>query len=262
MNRQMETYRKSLVRQWTVYIVTIVFLFITPGKGHADEPILLDEFSNVFCTDEFRARIDAFFSEISTRPGMIGVVIWNRDAAIPGRASRYVEILGKHVRFRNFPAERIRFVESVSLDSTKFKFYLVQSSAIARDAEPARPLTIHSTTLFDSSRISDVRKGAVEFGEAIEEPCDLGLNLEQYAEVVRSDANLTVYLVASARTARSRKTVLSALRLTSALLTRSYRIPTGRIRTVYAGSQSETAMQLWLVPKSGQVPRYRAATLP
>src|SRR5215207_3310807 len=245
---------------WVVCVGSILCVLGLPQVGRADDPILVDEFSDVFCTDEFRARVDTFFSEISARPALTGLVLWSRDVDIPGRAQRYVEIIRNHAQFRGFPPDRLRFAEFVVRDTTNFKFYVVPAAAAAKQLEPNRALTVVTTTLFDSSRIAQIKDGVVHFGELIDEPCDLGLNLRQYAAVF-DDSGITAYLVASAGNRRAKKKVLSALRLTSEELSRSYKVPRRRIRTIYAGIRGETAMELWLVPKGGKAPKYRPGTL-
>ena len=225
---------------------------------------LSDEFANLFCTDPLRSRIDAFLAKVSERPELRGYIIASPDTSIPGRSAKIVETIRNHIRFRNLDPHRITFVIAAPGDSTHFKFWLVSRGARIPDVklEAGRTVT-RVTTLFDASGIVRVRNGDVEFGEENEsgEPCDLGLNLDQFATAVNADRNLTAYLVASAKDRRDVPKVTTALRSTSNKLASFYKLPLHRIRTVYAGQLGESGMQLWLVPKRGKIPKYRRGAL-
>ena len=244
-------------------VLLLLALFTCVNAQAPAKATLSDEFANLFCTDELRSRIDNFFARLSDSPGSTGYVVVSPDARIPGRAAKIVQTIRNHTRFRNFDAERIRFIDTAPGDWTHFRFWIVPAGAATPDVSRVEQAAVKLTTLFDSSGIAAVKNGEVEFGEGYDsgEPCDLGLQLDQFAEALRADERLTAYLVASAGKRREVSRVRTALRLTVNVLARSYKVPVRRIRTIYAGQLGESAMQLWLVPAGGKVPRYRQGTL-
>ncbi len=244
--------------------ILLLTLCVAVNGQEATKAYLFDEFANVFCTDPLRARIDGFFAEVYNRPESIGYVVVTPDAAIPGRSERYVALIENNANFRNFDVARIRFQETEFGESTHFQFWVVPKGAqLPYVDRPSERNPITATTLFDSSRIDSIKKGQVRFGEGFwsGEPCDLGLNLSLFAATLDRDSSSVAYLIASAKNRRQVAKAKTALRLTANALGNLHKIPRRRIKTVYVGIRGESEMQLWLVPKGGRVPKFRAGLI-
>lgn len=243
-------------------ILSVAAVFCTYGQERRSA-YLVDEFANVFCSDELRSRLDAFFVEIARKPDAVGYVISSPDERIPGRHDKYREISRKHVEFRGMDPKRVVFETVSPGKSTHFQFWMVPDGVEPPPLNRNPTASITTGTLFDSSNILTAKSGQVQFGSLSEEPCDFGLNFGQYARAIVEDSNLRAYLVASSlKTASDTRKVKRALKLTAEKLIRSHGISRERIRTVYAGRLGESTMQLWLVPSGGPAPKFRPDTIP
>ena len=117
--------------------------------------------------------------------------------------------------------------------------------------------------MFDASEISSVKKGVVEFGGDLgNEPCDFGLDLNQFAMNLGANPDLDGYLVASSNSRRDSVRTKTALILTAAELKKQHRVPAHRIKTLYVGNRKARVMQLWLVPNRAQAPTFRENSVP
>ena len=121
--------------------------------------------------------------------------------------------------------------------------------------------TILLPTLFDASRIDSIEKGKVLFGEG-GEPCDFGLDLEQFAKELSQQADVDAHLVATSDRRHSARFVRRVLHLTQQELTKTYGTRAGRIKIVYSGRAKESEMQLWMVPQGTKRPRGFTSRIP
>ena len=254
---------------YTAKLILVTFFVISYCGGTNAQAIqkayVFDDFADEFCSDPLRARIDNFLTEVQNTPGSSGYVIATTDATIPGRSERYVNAIRNHVRFRNFETTRITFRFTEVGTSTRFQFWVVPGGALPppNNSKNLR-WSAYKTTLYDSSRIDSVANGKIEFGEGIwsgGEPCDMGLNLGEFADSVKSNAGSTAYLIATGKNHRNAAKAIAGLRTTASILSRLYKVPQNRIRTSYAGLAQHTEMQLWLVPRGERIPAFRPGML-
>lgn len=247
-----------------IYLSAILLLIFGFG-ARGQEPskaVLVDEFANMFCSDELRARLDTFFATIQEKPGSVGYVVARADAAMPGRFLKYFRTFQNHRQFRRFDPERVRYYRGPNTDSLHVQFWLVPKGA----QPPEVPLEfrqepIHSSVMFDASEISSVKKGVVEFGGG-NEPCDFGLNLDQFAIDLGANPGLNGYLVASSYGRRDSSRTKKALKITAGQLIKQHRVPASSIKILYVGGRRSRVMQLWLVPKGSQPPLFRENSIP
>lgn len=243
----------------------LLLAFSVVAKGQErPKAVLIDEFANLFCSEDLRAKLDNFFATISERPGSVGYVVANADASMVGRFHKYFRMFQNQVRFRNFDPNRVKFYRGSNADSLHFQFWLVPKGALPPDiplefrAEPNK-----KPMMFDASEISSVRKGMVEFGGDLGgEPCDVGLDLNQFAITSGANTSLNGYLVASSNSRRDSLKAMTALKLTASRLVSQHRVPAHRIKTLHVGDRKSRVMQLWLVPKGAPTPSFRGNSVP
>lgn len=240
-----------------VTAIVVFATFQTVVAQQQSKAELVDRFSNNFCSDVFRARLDAFLLSVSNRPGSTGYVVGNADKTMPGRFSKYLLSIQDHVKFRRQDPKRFNYFRGPDSDSLEFSFWLIPDGAdLPEFGIEFKYATFSQPTLFDASEIDAVKEGVVEFGSATDEPCDFGLRLDQFAFTLDSDNQLNAVLVASSNGRRERKKVLSALQITADSLVKEHGISRNRIKTIYVGAKIDSEMQLWLVPKGA---RFNAA---
>jgi len=249
-----------------IYLIAILVLAFCLGANSQEPPkaVLVDEFANLFCSDELRARLDNFFSTISEAPGSVGYIVANADTSMPGRFHKYFRMFQNHVRFRRFFPDRVSYFRGPDKDALHFQFWLVPKGAPQPDIPlEFRQEQVGRLVLFDASEISSVKKGVVEFGGDFgNEPCDFGLDLNQFAINLGANPSLNGYLVASSNGRRDSVRTKMALNLTAAELIKQHRVPAHRIKTLYVGDRKSQVMQLWLVPKGALPPSFRENSVP
>jgi hypothetical protein len=252
--------KMSLLR---IYLIAILLLAFDVSAISQEPPkaVLVDEFANILCSEDNRAKIDNFFAEISQTPNSLGYVVGSADASVPGRFNKYFKSFQSHVLFRRFDPKRIQFFRGPDTDKMHFRFWIVPEGSQSPDLPPTyRAPKIEQPTLFDSSEIFRIKNNQVNFGDdggdALE-PCDWGLDLNQFAMSLNSDSSLTGYLMASSKDTRDKAKAKTALQLTARDMSKMYGVASHRLKTIYVGSRKDTEMQLWLVPKESALPRFR-----
>lgn len=248
-------------------ICLIAFLFLAFGVGayaqEAPKAVLVDEFGTL-CSDDLRARLDLFFATVSEKPESTGYIVGNADRSMPGRLHKYFRIFQSHVHFRRFYSDRVKYFRGPNAELMKFQFWLVPKGVQPGFVPLSFPRELfQNTVMFDASEITLVKKTVVEFGgEWGNEPCDFGLDLNQFAITLGANTGLDGYLIASSNGRGDDGKARLALSLTKAHLIRDHRVPMLRIKTVFAGNRHSRVMQLWLVPKGSQPPAFRENSVP
>ncbi len=239
----------------TIFIAILLFTLCIRTTAQ-DEPkaVLVDELTNIFCTEENRTRLDSLMVELQNKPGSTGYVIGHADRAMPGRFLKYLATYKWHVPYRRFDPARVKFLRGEDFDQTTFRFWLVPEGAEPPAPEiPYSPARVEKQTLFDSSAIVSIIGGKVNFGFDVKgdgEPCDWGLLLDHYAEALAEDADLIGHLVVYSDKKRGRSFVNRAAQMTVKELASKHGVPAKRLKTAYAGKSEFSKMELWLVPKS------------
>ncbi|HKP69860.1 MAG TPA: hypothetical protein VJV05_11300 [Pyrinomonadaceae bacterium] len=225
----------------------LLFCAIASGQGPA-KAILVDEFGEL-CSDDVRSRIDNFFATISNSGDSTGYVVGLAQASLPGRYEKFVRLFKNHIAFRHFYPERVKFIRGADRNDLRIQFWLAHPGVSGSDITPAyvrSPIVV--PTLFDASAIDAIENGKVQFGEG-GEPCDFGLMPELFAKELSQQVDLEGHLVATSDGRHSARFVRKVLRLTQQGLTKTYGVSAGRIKISYAGSATQSEMQLWMVPK-------------
>lgn len=242
-------------------LLSIALLLVIASAASSGQARIVDEFSPSTCSDDLRARFDNFFVLLTESPGRKGYVsIWP-GYDLPGRALKIRRMLSNHIRFRGFDPDRIHIArEQPSLPSVTF--WLVPKGVNMASVGVPKKVTYLPETLFDSSGIFKVNSREVEFGGKSVEPCDFGLDLVEFAEIVKSEEESVVHLLATSSKRISRTKALTALKLTAEELSKKHGLAPGRIKTAYVGVRKGAEMQLWIVSNSRPAPKFREGTLP
>lgn len=250
--------RADLVRRARlVFVCFVLFASIASGQGEP-KAVLHDEFSNAFCSEIIKLKLDILLATLSDKPESIGYIVANADAAMPGRFHKYFRTFQNHVRYRRFDPDRIKYFRGPDKDSLWVQLWVVPKGAASPEVELRfQQKPIIDPVLFDASEITSVKNGEVEFGgDWGGEPCDFGLDLNMFAIYLGGNPELEAYLVASSASRRERSKAQSALRLTAAKLAKEHGILRSRIKTLFAGDKENSEMQLWLVPKDTKPPEF------
>lgn len=90
--------------------------------------VLVDEFENISC-DDFLARIDNFYIELSNDPSAQGYVVVYGDNSYLRKKLTYELWLNGAIKFRNFDESRITKVRESESGSLKVKLWKVSAGA-------------------------------------------------------------------------------------------------------------------------------------
>ena len=228
---------------------TLLLMFSLVSGQEIKSASLTDEFGEL-CSDDLRGRIDALFAAISESPGSSGYVVGHAQASLPGRYEKFVRLFENQISFRNFYPDRIQFVRGTDRERLRIQFWLAPAGSTFSLEAPYIRSPILFPTLFDASAIDSMENGEVLFGGDFgAEPCDFGLQPEQFAKELILQPDLEGHLVATSDRRHSERFVRRALYLTKKQLTKTHGIRSSRIKVFYAGRVSVSEMQLWLVPK-------------
>lgn len=237
-----------------IHLLLFVLLAGATTLRGQDSPkaILVDETSNLLCSDDIKARLDNFAIQVFEHPQSTGYFVSSADKGIEGRYAHYQKLIRSWFRFRRIPIERFKFIRTPNEGWMRFRFYLVPSGL---DKFPDGFQTyekdrVDAPRLFDKSWISSVsRKGVVFGGDPASEPCDFGLNLDGFIARLTDQPDLDAYLVAFSDEDSPREFAIGALGLLTTQLQSRNKITVHRIKTIYGGRAKFRQMQLWLVPK-------------
>lgn len=138
---------------------TIVILLLSASNLSAQYavPVKIDEFGNTNC-DDYRSRIDTFLAKLRESPDIKGhILVYEGDVkefvtdkkTLTTRGWRYVpsevglakDLIGyfrNHLAFRNFPADRVAFVEAGFREKFVVEVWAVPEGAVAPGLTPTR----------------------------------------------------------------------------------------------------------------------------
>ena len=133
----------------------------------------------------------------------------------------------------------------------RFKFWIVPEGARPPEITHWKYEPVRVPTLFDQSAIAAITKGTVEYGEVgTYEPCDWGLRLEDFANALKNDREITGHVISFSDSNNTKQLAEKANSIVSRELRTKFKIPAYRIKTIYGGRRKTRDIQLWLVPKS------------
>jgi hypothetical protein len=138
-------------------IATILLLYASELSAQYAVPIKIDEFGNTNC-DDYRARIDTSLAELRKSPDAKGHILvyegdlkqWVRDRKTltttgwryapseVGLAKDIIKYFKQHLAFRNFPTDRVLFVDAGFREKFAVEVWLVPDGAAPPGPTPTR----------------------------------------------------------------------------------------------------------------------------
>jgi hypothetical protein len=135
--------RSNRTNRISISLITIFFAVVVSAS--AQNAKLIDEFGD-FCCEAFRARMDVYFQELSSRPTENGVVIFyggkNHAVCANSRTPKRGEIelimktFENHINFRKFPRDRIEIKFGGFRESWGAEFWSVPTGGIGPKPKP------------------------------------------------------------------------------------------------------------------------------
>lgn len=113
-----------VVRNRLLAILLVTLGTMVSGQNR-QEAVVVDEFSNLLCSEYLRSRLDSYYSVIDKKPGSVGYVIVNADAAMMGLFHKYFRIVQKHANFRRLDPARKSYFRGPKRESLHFQFWMV-----------------------------------------------------------------------------------------------------------------------------------------
>jgi hypothetical protein len=204
------------------------------------------------------SRYDGFMNTISTSPGSTGFIVFYGDASAEGKNLLFIKYLTKsYPNQRKFDESRIKLVRGKNQDRLKIQFWIAPPGANAPkpDQEFSEP-TFYGTTRYDVAQ-AEFHKS---FGELkvfddgfFDLGCNFPPNLSQFAKILRSNKNLTGYLVVYNSNKGQAKKILD---YSVEGLVKNYKAPKNRLKTIYAGKDDDRRMEFWFVPAGKKPPAF------
>ncbi len=138
-------------------IATVLVLCVVKLSAQYAVPIKIDEFGNTNC-DDYRARIDASLTELRKSPDAKGHILvyggdlkewvtdkktlttkgWRNAPSEVGVAKDLIGYFNQHLAFRNFPTDRIVFIDAGFREKLVVEVWLVPDGAATPRPTPTR----------------------------------------------------------------------------------------------------------------------------
>ena len=117
---------------------------------------------------------------------------------------------------------------------------------------------IDSTTRFDTAWADWHKPYNIEWTihslSFVDWGCDIDLNMKAFAETLNSQSDLTGYLVIYTKFGKGKRQAKKVTDFAVKELTRQYKVPKSRLKTIYAGNRNEPELELWFVPDGDNLP--------
>lgn len=221
--------------------------------------ILFGELFDQICSEILAYKLDYFLVELHKNPDAKGYVVFNGKTAQEGKNLLYLEEPLKYIRFRGFDINRIVTVRGENKDKMTMQFWIVPNGAKTPTVEKNLiKEKIDSTTRFDvawadwhkwnNSEWTIYSHSFVEWG------CEMDLNMKAFAETLRSQSNLTGYLIVYPKFGKGKNQAKKVTDFAVKELTQQHKISKERLKIIYGGNRNEPQLELWLVPNGNKPP--------
>ncbi len=217
----------------------------------------VDEFGKI-CSEDLMARFDNYFIQLHNDPSATGYIVFYGDRSAEGSNLKLINYLTKAYPNRRIDKSRIVLVRGTNQEKMKIEFWVTPAGLIPpRPSEYFVKEKITLTTRFDESRADFYKEsgkldiyndGFFDLG------CDFSPNKAVFARQLRSNSELTGYLVIYTQFGKSKKYAARIADFALRDLTKNFKIRGNRLKTIYGGHRQEPALELWFVPKGGKLP--------
>lgn len=252
--------RKGMKAQKILLVLICLFAVSQFSFGQKKpQAVLLDEFGKI-CSEDLMARFDGYFYQLNSDPTAIGYFIFNGDESAEGRNLNFIYYLSEfYPKMRGFDKTRLALLRGKNQGEMKVQFWVV--SAGANPPQPQNKFIsekIISTTLFDKSwadfnkdygKLDVYSKGFLDLG------CDFSPNRSAFAKTLLSNDELTGYLIIYTKFGKNKKYADRIANFALRELTKTFKVPRNRLKTIYGGNREEPGIEFWFVPKDKMPPK-------
>ncbi len=247
----------QLQKIFLVLIILFVSFQIRFGQEQPN-PILIDEFGKL-CSEDVMARYDNFLVQLHNDPSAQGYFVLYGDDSTEGKNLNFARYLTEfYPTVRNFDGSRFSLVRGENQNEMKIQFWIVPAGAT-----PPKPDNFFSedkittTEQFDKSwadfnnwsgRLDIYSDGFLDLG------CEFSPNRAAFAKTLLANPKLTGYLVVYTKFGKGVKRGNQIANFALRDLTKNYKVPRSRLKTIYGGNRQEPEIELWFVPKGDKPP--------
>ena len=240
-----------------VYLVLVLLLAGFQYDFGQEKPNaeLFDSFGVVKC-DEIKGRSDSFLMALISNPEAVGYVVFYSGIE-PIQFSFYERAIKSHIKHRQFPENRIKFITANPVSNFKVEFWLGKNGEKPKIAEREYDLALNSNNsryLFAVDTI-DIPKTTGKLSFFSE--CNVfieTINFSLMAKYLEANPEINAEIFVYNKK-RDRANQFIKLFLDNA--TKDYKIPLHRVKIGYAGVDEEVAeiygkvstVKIWLVPQ-------------
>jgi len=269
-----------------VFLITLLnSLILAQNK---DLPRMIDEFGEV-SSEDLTARLEVFSLTISENPNTKGYIIIYRDKALPfGYPIHFGAVIQNFlVKSIRFPRERFEVINGGLRDERKTELWLFPNGSKPPIADSINEkLETSKSVLFDGFNYPTPYDGAgcCSIDGYTEEAKKA--SLDYFARQLKEQSTVKAYLIfygqyctdcsSSARYSRNGKylgvtpdnyfdspaTAARILRKEKNYLLKRHGVDTSKVITINGGYRKWQAIELWFVPKGGEIPKPKPNTFP
>ncbi len=242
-----------------VFLVLIVFFaaFQTSFEQDRTIAVLVDEFGKP-CSEDLMARFDAFFMALLNDPTAKGYFVFYGDSAIEGTNLNFIKYLTEIYPKKRFDEKRLFLLRGANQNQMKIQFWIIPSGANLPTPESEFvSQKITSTTQFDkgwadfnkdNGKLNIYSNGFLDLG------CNFDPNRNAFAKTLLLNNELTGYLVIYTKFGKNKTYADSIANFALKELTKTYKVPGNRLRTIYGGNREKPEIEFWFVPKDKMPP--------
>jgi len=254
--------KNKILKLTKIFVVLVVFssFFLISFGQEKPKPILFEELTDEYCSEMLSVHFDHFIIKLNELPNSKGYIVFHGKNSLEGKNLLYFEIIQKYlVGFRGFEASRIATIRGENKDKMIMHLWIVPSGAesptVAKNFVEEK---IDSTTLFDKGWADWYKWNDSEWTiysySFVEWGCEMDVNIEAFAENLRTQSNLTGYLVVYTKFGKGKNQAKKVTDFAIKELTRQHKIPKERIKTIYGGNRNKPELELWLVSNGSNPP--------
>ena len=235
-------------------ILAVLFTSFQVCLGQKEsKPILYKELVEEYCNEIWKRDVDLFLNEASKYPDSKVYILFNGKNSLEGKNLLYLEQSRNYIKFRGFDVNRVVTVRGENKDKMTLQLWIVPTDAVPPTvSKNFVKEKIDSTILFDKSWADWYQGVVLEWTiysySYVNEGCGVDLNMKAFAETLNSQSNLTGYLVVYTKFGKGKRQAKKVTDFALKELTRQYKVPKSRLKTIYGGNGNEPELELWFVP--------------
>jgi len=246
-----------------IAIITIYALLLTAqfcfGQNDQKESVIFSELKDQYCSEYLDAELDRYLFELQSNTSIKGHIVFYGKNAQEGRNIQYLNALKSFITHKNFDPDRVIVNRGENLDKMIMQFWIVPHGASAPKLEKIFVNEkINSVTRFDAAWADWHKWTGSEWTiysySFVNWGCEMDLNMKSFAEILNSQTQLTGYLVVYTGSGKGKNQGRKVTNFAIKELTKQYKVPKSRLKTIYGGNRNEPELELWFVPNGNAPP--------